>query len=70
MNGIESNVEDTFRDSRGSFRNTRVIPLAFEKTRITKPDSLKWLKVICTGIVRGELAATGSGDVNDGVVER
>ena len=42
-------------DSSGSFRNTRVIPFCFEKTKITKPESLKSDRVICRGMVRGVL---------------
>lgn len=67
---MESKVDDTLSDSSGSFRKTNVIPLAFEKTRMTKPESLKSLRVIWTGMVSGELAASGFGEVNDGVVER
>lgn len=70
MKGIESNVDETFSDSRGSFRKTRVIPFAFEKTRMMNPDSRKSESVICSGIVSGAEAARGVGDVKDGVVER
>lgn len=63
MKGIESNVDDTLRDSRGSFRKTRVIPLALENTRMMKPERRKSDSVICRGMVRGDDAARGVGDV-------
>lgn len=56
-NGIESNVEETFSDSSGSFRKTTVMPFCFEKTRTTNPESLKSERVICRGIVSGVLYA-------------
>lgn len=47
---MESKVDETLRDSRGSFRNTTVIPFCFEKTRITKPESLMSERVIWSGM--------------------
>jgi ribosome biogenesis SPOUT family RNA methylase Rps3 len=63
MKGIVSNVEETLRDSRGSLRKTRVIPLAFENTRIMKPERRNCDSVICSGIVSGDDAASGIGEV-------
>ena len=67
---MESNVDDTFKDSRGSFRKTRVRPFCLEKTSIIKADSLNSERVICKGIVRLDDAAKGCGDVKEGFVER
>lgn len=69
-NGIESNVEETFRDSKGSFRKTNVRPFCFEKTSIMKADNLISDNVICNGIVNPDAAASGCGDVNDGFENR
>ena len=55
MKGIESNVLLTTKDSRGSFLKTSVMPFAFEKTKMTKPDNRKFERVIWRGIVRGAL---------------
>ena len=54
------------RDSRGSFRKTRVNPFCLEKTSIINADNLISDNVICSGIVKPEEAARGCGDVNDG----
>jgi hypothetical protein len=70
MNWIESKVDDTLSDSRGSFRKTSVRPFCFEKTSITKPDNLISDSVIWSGIVRPDAAARGCGDANAGLVER
>lgn len=67
---MESKVDETLRDSRGSFRKTIVNPFCFEKTRIMKADSLISDNVICKGIVRLEAAASGCGDVKLGFAER
>lgn len=67
---MESNVEETLRDSRGSFRKTSVTPLDFEKTRIMKADNLISERVILIGIVRPDAAARGSGEAKDGLVDR
>jgi ssRNA-specific RNase YbeY (16S rRNA maturation enzyme) len=56
---MESKVEETFSDSRGSLRKTNVSPFCFEKTKIMKADSLISESVICRGIVRLEAAARG-----------
>ena len=65
MNGIESNVEETLSDSRGSFRKTKVMPFCLEKTRMTKPDNLISDKVIlkrdCEGGRSGERLGRGEG---------
>lgn len=63
---MESKVDETLRDSRGSLRNTMVNPFCFEKTRMMKADSLMSDKVIESGIVRPEAAASGCGDVKLG----
>lgn len=67
---MASNVEETLRDSSGSLRKTRVRPFCLEKTRIMKADSLISDRVICRGIVRPDDAASGCGEVKDGLVER
>lgn len=69
-NGIASKVEETLRDSSGSFRNTRVKPFCFEKTSMMKADSFISDRVICIGIVRPEDAAKGCGEVKEGLVDR
>jgi hypothetical protein len=51
-NGIESKVDETFNDSRGSFRKTNVKPFCLEKTKTMKPDSFMSERVIWRGIVR------------------
>lgn len=56
---MESKVEETFRDSRGSLRKTRVNPFCREKTRMMKAESLISDKVICSGIVNPDAAASG-----------
>lgn len=66
MNGIESKVEETLRDSRGSFRKTKVNPLDFENTTMMNADNLISDNVICNGMVSPASAARGCGDVNDG----
>ena len=63
---MESKVEETLRDSRGSFRKTRVNPFCLEKTNIINADNLISDNVICKGIVNPEDAASGWGDVNEG----
>lgn len=70
MKGIESKVEETLSDSRGSLRKTRVRPFCREKTRITKPDRRISDSVMETGIVRPEAAARGCGDAKDGFVDK
>lgn len=63
---MESKVDDTLSDSRGSFRKTTVKPFCLEKTRIIKAESLISDNEIERGIVRPEAAAKGCGDVNTG----
>ena len=48
-------MDETFRDSRGSFRKTSVIPFCREKTNMIKADNLMSDRVIWSGIVRPEL---------------
>lgn len=48
---MESKVDDTFNDSRGSFRKTKVMPFCLEYTSITNPESFMSERVICKGIV-------------------
>jgi hypothetical protein len=67
---MESKVEETLMDSRGSLRKTIVSPFCFEKTNITKADNLISDKVIDRGIVRPAAAASGCGDVKDGLADR
>lgn len=67
---MESNVDETLRDSRGSLRKTIVNPFCFEKTSMIKADSLISDNVICKGIVRLDAAASGCGDVKLGLAER
>lgn len=66
MNGIESKVDETLRDSSGSLRKTSVKPFCREKTSMMKAESLISDKVICNGMVRPASAARGCGDVKDG----
>lgn len=70
MNGIESKVDETLRDSRGSFRKTKVNPFCLENTTMMKADNLISDKVICNGIVSPASAARGCGDVKDGLENR
>ena len=65
-----SKVDETFNDSSGSFLNTKVNPFCFENTTIIKADSLIFDSVIFNGIVSPAAAARGSGDANEGRVER
>lgn len=65
-----SKVDETFNDSKGSLRKTSVSPFCFENTSIMNADSLIFERVILSGIVRPAAAAKGSGDANDGRVER
>jgi len=67
---MESKVDETLRDSSGSFRNTMVNPFCLEKTKIMKADNLISDNVICKGIVRLDAAASGCGDVKDGLADR
>ena len=67
---MESKVDDTLSDSRGSFRNTKVRPFWRENTSIMNADILNSERVICRGIVRLEDAASGCGDVKEGRVDR
>lgn len=67
---MESNVEETFRDSKGSFRKTNVRPFCFENTRMIKAESLISDRVILRGIVRPAAAASGSGEAKDGLVDK
>jgi hypothetical protein len=64
---MESKVEETLRDSRGSLRKTSVKPFCFENTKIINADSLISDKVIDIGIVSDEAAARGFGDVKLGL---
>lgn len=64
---MESKVEETLSDSRGSFRKTKVNPFCLEKTTIMNADNLNSDNVICSGIVRPEDAANGWGEVKDGL---
>jgi len=63
-------VEETLRDSRGSFLKTSVRPFCRENTKMMKAESLNSESVICKGMVRLEEAARGWGDVNKGRVDR
>lgn len=56
---MESKVDETFSDSRGSLRKTNVRPFCFENTRIIKADNLMSERVICKGMIRPEAAARG-----------
>lgn len=67
---MESKVDETLSDSRGSLRKTRVRPFCLENTRMMNAESLMSDSVICRGMVRPEDAARGCGEVKDGVVER
>ena len=67
---MESKVEETLRDSRGSFRKTSVRPFCLEKTNIMKPDNLISDNVIDNGIVSPAAAANGWGEVKVGLEER
>jgi hypothetical protein len=67
---MESKVDETLRDSRGSFRKTRVRPFCFEKTRIMNADNLISDNVIESGIVSPVAAARGFGDVKLGLESR
>lgn len=67
---MESKVEDTFRDSSGSFRNTRVKPFCLENTRMMNADSLMSDRVILRGIVRPDAAARGCGEAKEGLVDK
>ena len=67
---MESKVEETFKDSSGSLRNTKVSPFCLEKTSIMKAESLISERVILRGIVKPAEAASGSGEANEGLVER
>lgn len=67
---MESKVEETLIDSSGSLRKTIVKPFCFEKTKITKADSLISDKVIDRGIVSPAAAASGCGDVKEGFADR
>ena len=63
-------MDETLSDSRGSFRKTSVRPFCLENTSIMKAESLNSDKVICRGMVRLEEAASGWGEVKEGLVER
>ena len=67
---MESKVDETFSDSRGSLRKTKVRPFCFENTSIMNADNLMSDKVICNGIVKPEDAASGCGEVKDGFENR
>lgn len=67
---MESKVEETLRDSSGSFRNTKVNPFCLEKTRMMNAESLISDRVICRGIVNPDAAANGRGDAKDGFEKR
>ena len=64
---MESKVDDTLRDSRGSLRKTRVRPFCLENTRMMKAESLISDSVMERGIVRPDAAASGCGDVKLGL---
>ena len=70
MKGMESKVDETFIDSRGSLRKTSVKPFCFEKTSMMKAESLISDRVICRGIVNPDDAARGCGDVKEGFENR
>ena len=63
-------MDETLRDSKGSFLKTSVRPFCRENTRMMKAESLNSERVICKGIVRLAEAASGCGDVKEGRVER
>lgn len=63
-------MEDTFSDSSGSFRKTKVKPFCLENTRMMNAESLMSDKVILRGIVRPDAAARGCGEAKDGLVDR
>lgn len=63
-------MDDTFRDSSGSFRKTSVKPFCLEKTRMMNADSLMSDKVILRGMVRPDAAARGCGEANEGLVDK
>jgi hypothetical protein len=63
---MESKVEETLSDSRGSFRKTSVRPFCFENTRMMKAESLMSDSVMESGIVSPEAAASGCGEVKLG----
>lgn len=67
---MESKVDETFSDSKGSLRKTNVRPFCFENTRIMKADNLMSERVIFKGMVRPEAAARGRGDVKEGLVDK
>lgn len=52
---MESKVDDTLSDSRGSFLKTSVKPFCLENTRMMIADSLISERVICSGMVRPDL---------------
>ena len=66
---MESNVEETLSDSKGSFLKTSVKPFCLEKTRITKPERRMLDRVICNGIVKPDDAASGCGEAKSGLLE-
>lgn len=67
---MESKVEETLIDSRGSLRNTIVRPFCFENTNITKADNLISDRVIDRGIVKPAAAANGCGEVKLGLADK
>jgi hypothetical protein len=67
---MESKVDETLSDSRGSFLKTSVMPFWREKTNITKPESRISDNVMARGIVKPDAAASGCGDANDGFVDK
>lgn len=67
---MESKVDETLSDSRGSFRKTSVSPFCRENTSMMNADSLISDSVICSGIVNPDEAASGCGDVKDGFENR
>lgn len=67
---MESKVDETLRDSRGSLRKTRVRPFCLEKTKMMKADSLISDSVMDSGIVSPAEAARGCGDVKVGLADK
>ena len=64
---MESKVLDTFTESTGSLRKTRVRPFCFEKTRIMMPERRKSERRRNMGTVRGVSAARMPWEVKEGV---
>jgi len=67
MTEMESNVLDTFTESTGSFRKTRVRPFCLENTRIMIPESWNDDNRRSMGTVNGASAASIPLEVKEGV---